>query len=114
MGLVQVEPFSGTRNRNPMSEIEEVKQRADIIEIVSRYTPLKRAGATYKGLCPFHTERTPSFVVFPQTGTWRCFGACGTGGDVFSFLMQRFFYFCAEAVQNLCSAIKTSAGNNFI
>ena len=89
MGLVQVEPFSGTRNRNPMSEIEEVKQRADIIEIVSRYTPLKRAGATYKGLCPFHTERTPSFVVFPQTGTWRCFGACGTGGDVFSFLMQR-------------------------
>jgi hypothetical protein len=64
------------------SVTDEVKQRVDVVEVISRYTQLKRAGSVYKGLCPFHSERTPSFVVFPNTGTWHCFGACGTGGDV--------------------------------
>ena len=68
---------------------DEVKQRLDIVDVVSRYVQLKRNGSVYKGLCPFHSERTPSFVVFPQTGTWRCFGACGTGGDLFSFVMRK-------------------------
>ncbi|MEZ4864029.1 MAG: DNA primase [Caldilineaceae bacterium] len=72
-----------------MSSIDEVKQRTDIVELVGRYVELRRAGTTYKGLCPFHSERTPSFVVFPDSGTWHCFGSCGTGGDVFSFLMRR-------------------------
>lgn len=72
-----------------MSAIDEIKQRVDIVELISRYTPLKKAGSTYKGLCPFHHERTPSFVVFPHTGTWHCFGACSTGGDVFTFLMKQ-------------------------
>ena len=72
-----------------MSATDEIKARADIVEIVSRYTPLKRAGTSYKGNCPFHNERTPSFVVFPNSGTWHCFGACATGGDVFTFLMQK-------------------------
>lgn len=72
-----------------MTAVDEIKQRVDIVDVISRYTQLKKAGSTYKGLCPFHEERTPSFVVFPHTGTWHCFGACGTGGDVFTFLMKK-------------------------
>ncbi|MFN8445779.1 MAG: DNA primase [Caldilineaceae bacterium] len=72
-----------------MSVTDEIKERADIVEIISRYTQLKRAGNSYKGLCPFHSERTPSFVVFPNSGTWHCFGGCATGGDVFTFLMRK-------------------------
>lgn len=68
--------------------IEEIKQRLDLVDIVNRYVQLKRSGSTYKALCPFHQEKTPSFVVFPHTQTWRCFGACGEGGDVFSFIMK--------------------------
>ncbi len=71
------------------SVTDEVKQRVDVVELISRYTPLKRAGSVYKGLCPFHSERTPSFVVFPHTGTWHCFGACGAGGDAFAFVMRK-------------------------
>jgi DNA primase len=72
-----------------MNVVDEVKDRLDIIEVIQPYVPLKKAGRNYKGLCPFHAEKTPSFVVFPDTGTWHCFGACGTGGDVFSFIMKR-------------------------
>lgn len=80
---------------------DEIKQRIDIVEVVSRYTPLKRAGSIYKGLCPFHSERTPSFVVFPHTGTWHCFGACGTGGDVITFVMRKENLEFREAVETL-------------
>jgi DNA primase len=72
-----------------MSVIDEIKDRLDITEVIQPYVPLQKAGRNYKGLCPFHAEKTPSFVVFPDTGTWHCFGACGTGGDVFSFIMQQ-------------------------
>lgn len=72
-----------------MTIVDEIKERLDIVEVISSYVPLRKAGRHYTGLCPFHQERTPSFVVFPETGTWRCFGACGTGGDVFSFIMKR-------------------------
>jgi DNA primase len=64
----------------------EVKRSVDITEIVSGYIPLKRAGASYKGLCPFHEEKTPSFIVTPQRQTFKCFG-CGKGGDAISFVM---------------------------
>lgn len=84
-----------------MSVSDEIKQRIDLVDFISRYTPLKKAGATYKGLCPFHSERTPSFVVFPHTGTWHCFGACSTGGDLFGFLMRKENLEFREALQIL-------------
>jgi DNA primase len=71
-----------------MSTIDEIKERLDAVELISNHVQLKRAGRSYKGLCPFHEERTPSFVVFPDTGTWHCFGACGEGGDIFTFVMK--------------------------
>lgn len=84
-----------------MSVSDEIKQRLDIVDFISRYTPLRKTGATYKGLCPFHSERTPSFVVFPHSGTWHCFGACGTGGDIFAFLMKKENLEFREALQIL-------------
>jgi DNA primase len=73
-----------------MSAIEEVKERADIIEIVGETVKLRKSGKNYTGLCPFHPNtRTPAFAVFPDSQTWRCFGACNEGGDVFSFLMKK-------------------------
>lgn len=66
---------------------EEVRLRADIAAVVGRYVKLKPAGATLKGLCPFHKEKTPSFHVNPQRGFFHCFG-CGKGGDVFTFLQE--------------------------
>jgi DNA primase len=88
-----------------MSVTDEVKQRVDIVDLISRYTPLKRSGSTYKGLCPFHAERTPSFIVFPNTGTWHCFGACGIGGDVFSFVMHKENLDFREALQMLAREV---------
>jgi DNA primase len=84
-----------------MSVVDEVKDRLDIVEVIQPYVPLKKAGRNYKGLCPFHAEKTPSFVVFPETGTWHCFGACGTGGDVFAFVMKQENLDFGEALRNL-------------
>ncbi len=69
--------------------IDEVKDRLDIVEVIGGYVALKRSGNSYRALCPFHNEKTPSFHVFPDTGTWRCFGACGDGGDVINFVQKR-------------------------
>ncbi len=72
-----------------MSVVDEIKERIDAVDLISDYVQLKRSGRNYKGLCPFHAENTPSFVVFAETGTWHCFGACSEGGDIFTFVMKR-------------------------
>jgi len=73
-----------------MSVIDEVKARIDIADLVSESVQLRRAGKNFTGFCPFHpNQRTPAFVVFPDTGTWRCFGQCNEGGDIFRFLMKK-------------------------
>lgn len=73
-----------------MSTVDDIKNQVDIVDLVSETVNLRRTGKNYIGFCPFHENtRTPSFVVFPDSGTWRCFGQCAEGGDVFSFVMKR-------------------------
>ncbi|MBN1438192.1 MAG: DNA primase, partial [Anaerolineales bacterium] len=67
-----------------MTAVEEIKARVDVVELIGETVRLRRSGKNYTGFCPFHANvRTPSFAVFPESGTWRCFGACNEGGDIF-------------------------------
>ena len=84
----------------PEEVIDKISERADIVEIISEYLPLKKAGKNYKALCPFHQERTPSFMVSPEKQLFHCFG-CGVGGNVFNFLMKWEKITFAEAIRNL-------------
>jgi DNA primase len=70
------------------SVIERIKQKLDVVEEIGAVVQLKKSGKAFKGLCPFHGERTPSFYVFPEAGTWRCFG-CNEGGDLFTFVEKQ-------------------------
>src|SRR4029453_8318178 len=69
----------------PQTFIDDLRLQANILQVVQEYVPLKKVGRTYKGLCPFHSEKSPSFHVDPEKGFFHCFG-CGVGGDVFKFL----------------------------
>jgi DNA primase len=82
------------------STIREVRDRADIVEVVSETVPLSRAGASFRGLCPFHREKTPSFFVHPARQAFKCFG-CGEGGSVFHFLMKARNLSFADSVEEL-------------
>jgi DNA primase len=70
-----------------MEQVDDVKQKVNIVDIIGDYVPLKKAGRNFRGLCPFHNEKTPSFVVNEERQIWHCFG-CQKGGDVFKFLME--------------------------
>jgi DNA primase len=85
-----------------MSTVDEIKTRIDIVDLVSETVQLRRSGKNYTGFCPFHSNsRTPAFVVFPETGTWRCFGQCNEGGDIFGFVMKKEGWDFGEALSFL-------------
>jgi len=90
--------------------IEEIKRKIDIVEFIGNFIPLKKTGRNFKALCPFHQEKTPSFIVSPERQIWRCFGACNEGGDVIKFLMKwenlTFFEALKELAKKLGVQIK--------
>ncbi|MFZ5885049.1 MAG: DNA primase [Chloroflexota bacterium] len=90
-----------------MSTIDEIKSRIDIVDLVSEAgVKLRHAGKNYTGFCPFHENKhTPAFVVWPETGTWRCFGACNEGGDIFKFVMKKDGIDFKEALQKLAARV---------
>src|SRR4030066_2160538 len=79
-------------------KVSEIRDRSSILEVVSDYVTLKKTGKNYKGLCPFHSEKTPSFMVNEEKQIFHCFG-CGEGGDVFTFLMKMGHFSFPEAVE---------------
>jgi len=93
--------------RIPESKIEEIQTASDIVAVVSRYVALKKAGKNFKGLCPFHQEKTPSFIVSPDKQIYHCFG-CGKGGNVFNFLMAQENISYIEAVRLVASDLGIS------
>src|SRR5918996_843055 len=81
-------PREVRRITTPSGIVAEIKSKLPVLEVVGETVALKRAGTVHKGLCPFHAEKTPSFIVSPDRETWHCFG-CGEHGDIFTFLMRR-------------------------
>lgn len=90
--------------RYPDEVLDEIKERTDLVSLIEGYVNLKKAGASYKGLCPFHDENTPSFVVSPQKNIYHCFG-CGQGGTAFKFVMDKEGLNFPEAVRFLADRV---------
>jgi len=84
------------------NSIEQLKQTIDIVDVVGNYVELKKNGSNFKGLCPFHDEKTPSFIVSPSRQLYKCFG-CGAGGDAIKFLMEFEKLSYPEAIEKLAS-----------
>ncbi len=84
-----------------MTDIDDIKAKLDIVEVISSYVALHKAGRNYKAVCPFHSEKTPSFFVFPDRQSWHCFGSCATGGDLFTFVMKKNNVDFSQALQIL-------------
>ena len=91
-----------------MTVLDDIKARLDILEVVGQRVQLQRSGRSYKGNCPFHQERTPSFHVFPERQSWRCFGACATGGDAIGFVMRVENLEFGEAMRQLARQVGIS------
>lgn len=89
--------------RIPEETIQQVLSATDIVDLVGRYVKLRRVGSTFRGLCPFHTEKTPSFYVTPSRNTYHCFG-CGAGGSAIRFVMEHDGLTFVEAVKRLADA----------
>lgn len=85
--------------------VEEIKKKLDIVEFIGAFVSLKKAGRNYKGLCPFHQEKSPSFIVSPDRQIWHCFGSCGEGGDAIRFLMKFENLTFPEAVKELAGKL---------
>ena len=96
-----------------MRATEEIKQKTDIVEVISPYTTLTKTGRVLKGLCPFHSEKHASFMVYPEQQSWHCFGACNTGGDVFSFIMKKEGLDFGEALRLLAERAGISLPSRF-
>lgn len=84
-----------------MTALDDVKRRLSIVDVVGDYVALKKAGRNFKAVCPFHSEKTPSFYVFPDKQSWHCFGACATGGDAIGFVMKRENLSFSETLERL-------------
>lgn len=85
-----------------MDVVDEIKERIDIVSLIGETVKLRKSGKNFTGFCPFHPNtRTPAFVVFPESGTWRCFGACNEGGDIFKFVMKKEGWDFSEALRAL-------------
>lgn len=83
-----------------MSDTDEIKSRINIVDFIGKRVTLKKTGRNYKGLCPFHNEKTPSFIVSPERQTFHCFG-CGKGGDILAFVMEYDHVDFVEALEEL-------------
>jgi DNA primase len=95
-----------------MGVIDEIKQRIDIVDIIGQHVTLTKAGRTFKGLCPFHSEKHPSFYVYPEQQSWHCFG-CNIGGDVFSFVMKKQNIDFGEALRQLAQRAGVTIPSRF-
>ena len=92
--------MSGEKRGVPSETIQQIRERIDIVDLISTYVSLSKAGQNFKGLCPFHSEKSPSFSVNPVNQYFHCFG-CQAGGDAFTFLMKQENMDFMEALREL-------------